>query len=133
MPDLDAPVSLLTKQKVLGITPFAVPSHMIRSVSKHRGILHSFVGMGVVCLLICPLLFRLLSWQTALAFAVGYLSHLYCDCLTVTGLRILYPRQKTYWTAPKRLRIPTGGPWEEVYFAVFGMLAFYLLWLHLGL
>lgn len=74
-PDIDSPNSLLGRW----VFPLAV-------VTKHRGFMHSLLGMVVFSL---PII--LFSFIHGLVFAVSYLSHLICDSTTKSGVKFLYP------------------------------------------
>lgn len=86
-------------------------------IFKHRGFFHSFFA---------PVLFGLLAWQASLlvlpanislflgiGFALGYLSHLALDMLTVKGL-------KPFLAGPKiRGSLKTGGLGERLLLVMF--------------
>lgn len=117
-PDLDSQQNRLRDMRVGGISPFSIPSFIINKSAGHRGLLHSFVGLFCVASLFFPAVpyTGLVPW---LAFILGYLSHLFLDCCTVQGLRLMWPSKKSYWMLPKRARIVTGKEWEPVYFMSF--------------
>ena len=73
----------------------------------HRGFLHSLLAAGLLYLITLKLL-----PSYALYSLVGYLSHLFLDCLTPSGLPLL-------WPIPFRFRIPvirTGSMLETALF-----------------
>lgn len=73
----------------------------------HRGLLHSLLAAGLLYLLALKLL-----PAYALYCLIGYLSHLFLDCLTPSGVPLL-------WPIPFRFRIPairTGSMLEAALF-----------------
>ncbi|MGM0549253.1 MAG: metal-dependent hydrolase [Bacillota bacterium] len=105
IPDIDEPQSYAGRK-------IKVVSKMIKSVFGHRGITHSFLGMGIISLLIYFLLDHYnLSLKILTMFNLGYLSHLLTDLITKAGVPLLYPYKK-------KIRIPlirTGGKLEFVF------------------
>ncbi len=71
---------------------------------KHRTYTHTLYAAVLASL---PLIFDLRLFITALT---AYLSHLFADMLTVSGLMLLYPfRETTYHLLPAAWRIKTGS------------------------
>lgn len=105
IPDIDEPQSYAGR-KIKGV------SKLIKSVFGHRGITHSFLGMGIISLLIYFLLDHYnLSLKILTMFNLGYLSHLLTDLITKAGVPLLYPYKK-------KIKIPlirTGGKREFVF------------------
>lgn len=131
LPDLDHPHSLISHLEVKGIRPFAPLGQVLHQALGHRGMLHSFLGLlafspGIV------LLALKLGGESALVFAMGYLSHLFADALTRSGVPLFFPRRKSLALLPRRWCLTTGSPWEELVFVVsaLGVVAFLLetLW-----
>ena len=97
LPDIDSPKSLIG----FIFRPF---SNLFKLIFGHRGIFHSLfftiLLSGVIWIF---------SHKFALAFFVGYLSHLLIDGLTRQGVRLFYPFKV-------RLRgfCKTGGIFEHV-------------------
>ena len=58
---------------------------------KHRGIMHSLLMCAFTTILCC-----VASLKLAPFFAVGYLSHLFLDCMNYQGIQLLYPLDKKY-------------------------------------
>jgi len=54
--------------------------------TKHRGVLHSFIVGGLLSLIIGGV-----SLWAGFGFFVGYISHLFLDCLTVSGVALFWP------------------------------------------
>jgi len=124
MPDLDepnstisrevAPIPLLSRRismlamagclwlsSIVGWLPFQLSLILslwlgIAAIVKHRGITHSLLGTGLVFIAI-----RAMDPSLAIAFTVGYASHLLADMLTNHGVVL-------FWPFPVRVRIPTG-------------------------
>lgn len=86
-------------------------------VTRHRGFLHSlFVG------LILSLIVGGFSNWAGFGFFVGYVSHLFLDCLTLSGVRF-------FWPLKFRIRgFVKSGSWvEDVVFVLLLILDFLLL------
>ena len=100
LPDIDIPTS-----KVGRASP--VVSTIINIAFGHRGLFHSLLAAGLI--------YRLdLKFFPAYSIycLVGYLSHLLLDCLTPSGVPLL-------WPIPLRFRIPvikTGSVSEMILF-----------------
>ena len=56
---------------------------------KHRGIMHSLLMCAFTTILCCVASLKLSPF-----FAVGYLSHLFLDCMNYQGIQLLYPLDK---------------------------------------
>jgi inner membrane protein len=55
-------------------------------ITRHRGVFHSlFTGLFL------SLIVGLISIWGGFGFFVGYLSHLFLDCLTISGVRLFWP------------------------------------------
>lgn len=123
LPDLDASNSILQQSSVqLGrrgprlaiFRPFGI---LLHTIFGHRGFLHSLLALilvtGLVALFQAPLAFLL-------ALAVGYGSHLLLDGLTPAGIPLFYPSRMKV-RLPKYIRIRTGGPIDQLLFAVLSL------------
>lgn len=89
----------------------------------HRGITHS--GLAIVAVLVVAVLINHpLAWGSA----VGYLSHLVADAMTVRGVPLLYPHRRQYHALPKILTITTGSMFESLIWvaALVGLIAVWL-------
>lgn len=125
LPDLDAPVSKLSVQKIKGIPPLEPIAGTISILLGHRGPLHSFAGLCVLGCLVCLPLAAVYPSASAGLF-IGCLSHLLLDACTVSGLRLLWPYRKTYRLLPTPLLVVTRHPptpAEELAFALLMMAA----------
>jgi len=80
LPDIDH-----TKSKISSKIPI-IPS-IIQLFFKHRGIIHSLPFMALVAYIVNIFLGR----ELAIAFLVGFLSHLIADGLTISGINFLHP------------------------------------------
>jgi inner membrane protein len=79
-PDIDSPTSFMGRK-----------TKPVSWFFKHRGPIHSFLAMMVftaILLLITP------NFYYALAFVLGYLSHLLMDSVTPTGIPFFWPSKK---------------------------------------
>ncbi len=94
-------------------------------MTKHRGVLHSLVAGLVLSLVV-----GMFSLWAGFGFFVGYISHLFLDCLTKSGVRLFWPfgwRIKGF--------VKAGGVAEDIIFVllflgnifVVGKLFFYWL------
>lgn len=77
---------------------------------KHRGIMHTLL---IPALLVIGVYTVDIDWLSSLllGLALGYLSHLYADCLTVSGCPIAWPISEECF---RLTRITTGTFWEYV-------------------
>lgn len=79
----------------------------------HRGILHSvFVGIFL------SLFLFVLSVDAGYGFLVGYLVHIFLDCLSLSGVRLFWP----FFRFKLKGFIETGGIFEDVIFVLFLLL-----------
>jgi membrane-bound metal-dependent hydrolase YbcI (DUF457 family) len=131
-PDLDAPKSLLSLWSFnkKGIRPFSLPAQELGKVLAHRGLLHSLIGGAISTLIVGLPLMYYFGWQSVLAFFLGFISHLLLDCMTVTGLAPFWPSKRVIWILPKRIRITTGSPLEDIVFALLSLLVVVLLFIN---
>lgn len=134
-PDLDASES---KIRHLGwrlgrerFEPLEPVAFLVHRTLGHRGFLHSLGGWIVSALLFLPPSLWLGFWAWV-GYVLGFGSHLFADALTRSGIPFwqLVPKRcrilRSHLVPPK-LRIVTGSPEEEIYFSIFGCLAFALL------
>lgn len=111
LPDIDSHKSKIGRN----IKPV---SFLINLFFRHRGIFHSpFV------LILISMLIAIINHEIAIAFFIGYLSHLVLDSLTPSGIMLFYPFSK------KRTKgfIRTGSLWENILFILLLALCFYML------
>ncbi len=100
IPDVDTKFSKLGKKKIFRPLQFFV---------NHRGFFHSLIFLGLILLI-----FSLFLPIIVIPFAVGYLSHLFADSLTIQGIKPFYPLK----TRIKGI-IKTGGRLEVIVFVCF--------------
>jgi inner membrane protein len=88
----------------------------------HRGFFHSLVA-AFIFLLLSIYLFRL----SFLAFApvLGYLSHIFLDCFTLSGVPVLKPFSESRLSG----HVSTGGVIEYVLFSLIVLTDFYLIYI----
>lgn len=132
LPDLDAAESKLKHLQIGGMKPFALLSPPLHRALRHRGLLHSLVGLGIISILAVALTLWW-GWQPSLALVLGYASHLLTDSATRTGIPFLYPRPQRWHLLPLRWRIVTGSPTEDALFPFLVAAAALLLLSHLPL
>lgn len=84
---------------------------------KHRGIFHSLLFMILVIIL-----FLFFYPIGALAFFIGYFSHLILDGLSVEGVRLFYPFGKKFSGIFR-----VGGFFEKILFFVLVVLDFFMV------
>jgi inner membrane protein len=105
LPDVDTPQSTINR-----LIP---PLMLISLFVKHRGFSHSIfipaitIVAGVV-LTIAPVELLII------AGAIGYLSHLVADAVTIQGIPLLSPLPYTIHLLPKPFRLTTGGIIENL-------------------
>jgi len=111
LPDIDSYKSKLGKK----IKPI---SFLINILLGHRGIFHS-----PFLLILISMVIAIINIEIAVAFFIGYLSHLVLDSLTPEGVMFFYPFSK------KRTKgfIRTGSLWENIFFILLLVLCFYML------
>ncbi len=98
MPDIDTPASKMSKS--LG----GLRKPM--SLFAHRGLTHSLFAVIVVALI---MVFLQVQFVHAVAFLVGYISHLLADSITKQGIRLWWPSKRRFRPIAKALTIKTGG------------------------
>lgn len=126
LPDLDAAGSTLKYWRIGGVQPFVPLAQLLHGRFGHRGALHSLRGLGVLALLLVPLLFWW-PWRWYLGLLLGYASHLLGDSCTKTGIPLLHPRPERFWLLPRRWRLTTGSPAEEVLIPLLALAILFLL------
>lgn len=109
-PDIDELKSKVSQK----IKPLAL---LIQFFFSHRGIMHS-----IFLPIILYLLLFMINIDVAIAVSFGYLSHLLLDCLTVRGVRLVWPLKK-------KLKgfIKTGSLTETILFIVLVIADVYFL------
>ena len=107
IPDIDS------KHSKIGHHFFLRP---LQWFARHRGFVHSFTFLILV-----TLGFALFLPFIALAFFLGYCSHLIADSFTIEGIRPFYPNKRV-----SRGRIRTGGLSETNIFIAFILLDLFL-------
>lgn len=89
-PDLDQRQSM--GSRIFGPITQAI-SYVVRKVSGgHRKLTHSLLGMALLGAIagVCIAMLHLIPW-IAVAFVVGWLSHILADMITVQGCPLMYP------------------------------------------
>lgn len=122
LPDLDAAQSKIKHLSVSGIKPFYLPSQMIFQTLGHRTLLHSLKGLAGVTV-VAALLIPFTDWRIAWAMIAGYASHLALDACNPSGIPLLYPNRQKFHLLPRKWRISTGSPPEEIVFIFFALLS----------
>lgn len=108
--DVDTPHSVIGKI-------FFFVSHPLNRIFGHRSLTHSLLGAAITTLIV----YALAGTNYALAWGLGYASHLGVDMLTVQGVPLLWPYCRYYGLRLGR----TGGIVEMVY-------ALALVWVWFG-
>jgi inner membrane protein len=98
LPDIDHPGSWAGKRMALISIPLA-------ALIGHRGLTHSLLAIAVFALLLA----LLGPDHLAAPLAVGYLSHLLADSLTLSGVPLLWPSKR-----PFGLRLIRTGSLPEI-------------------
>lgn len=114
LPDLDASESKIKHLKIPNtqLKPFILPALVVSRSDQHRGLLHSFAGLGMMALFFIPAAFWI-GWAPVAALLLGYFSHLMADAATKSGVRLLYPNPKRFHLLPKGWRFTTGSLAED--------------------
>ena len=115
LPDLDASESKIKHLKIPNtpFKPFMVPALVVSRSDQHRGLLHSFAGLGMMAVFFIPAAFWV-GWAPVAALLLGYFSHILADAATKSGVRLLYPNSKRFHLLPTGWRFTTGSMAEEV-------------------
>lgn len=117
-PDLDTPTGELWNKVPAG----SILSRIIHPVfiGGHRHLSHSLIGVGIFTWFFW-LLLKLLGLSTSnlilVAFAIGYVSHLFADSLTEEGVPLLFPLGYHFGIPPapfEKVRIKTGQWFENL-------------------
>src|SRR5215216_2935246 len=85
MPDSDTPASKMSRSLGSVRKPICLFSH--------RGLTHSLVAMIIIALI---MVFLQVQFVHAVAFLVGYASHLAADSITKQGIRLWWPSQRRF-------------------------------------
>jgi len=123
VPDLDHPQSFLGRV-------FRPVSKYINKHHGHRTLTHSFLALVVTTFLIW--LFDKYTFETG-EFAIfwfwAYLSHIFLDMLTISGVHVFYPFAHRPAVVPgnEKLRVRTGDRKTEMFFFVFFFLTSFWL------
>lgn len=113
LPDLDNPNSILGSRRV-----FRVISVPLSIVFEHRGMTHSLFAAGAVGALMMWIGGAVGAWVTPLA--MGYLSHLLADVMTVQGCSL-------FWPIPKKITLGLMETGSVADSAIMVALVIYLL------
>ncbi len=91
-------------------------SWVIRRFVKHRGATHTFLCAAIIgTAAVWASMAWFASWVPGAALAIGYVSHLLTDALTLRGVELLDPvSQITFHLLPRPLRFATGSGGESV-------------------
>ncbi len=99
------------------IKPFRIFTLIFSTLFKHRGWVHSLLGLGVFTFLLSFILINFTEWDYVIlpfCFALGYLSHLLSDSITYSGVPLFFPLyRKKIHVVPESLRIETGSTVEN--------------------
>ncbi len=120
LPDIDTPAA-----KIWHYLPFGlgkVGGQIVNPFLQHRNLTHSLLGAALVGSILWQLATRVpvywginafFVWSIAMA---AYLSHLLADAVTVDGIPLLFPLQRSFGFPPhpfQGLRIETGKWFEN--------------------
>lgn len=98
---------------------------------KHRGFLHSFLGISMIGVfsLLLTLYFNL-DWSLFFAFIFGYISHPLIDGFTEGGVYYFFPSEKEIRLLPEKWCTTTGGKGDVLLFfmASFSLVVFFWLY-----
>lgn len=115
LPDIDHPQSAFGRR----VRILSIP---ISAVFGHRGITHSLLAVAAMSLALVFFAHGDGKTPVIAALALGYLSHLLADAMTVSGIPLLWPRKTVFRVPGTGFR--TGGYAEVLVCAVaFGLAA----------
>lgn len=117
LPDLDASESKINHLKIPNtqIKPFMLPALVVSRSDQHRGLLHSFIGLGMVAVFFVPATFWI-GWAPVVALLLGYFSHLVADAATKVEFDCFTP-PKRFHLLPLGWRLTTGSLDEDALMA----------------
>jgi membrane-bound metal-dependent hydrolase YbcI (DUF457 family) len=124
LPDIDSARSKLSSLSVWGVRPLSAVATAVERAWGHRGWLHS--PLGLLLAIAVSLLAFIWIGELAVAFTLGYASHLLLDACTPTGIPGS-PWSRRIFLAPRLMRIATGSKAEEILLPVLAGLALALL------
>ncbi len=102
LPDVDTPMSFIGRRA-------KIISYPLKLFFEHRGFTHSFLFMGVIAAIGLWVFPEYNAYF--IAVVIGILAHVFLDCLTKDGVRLLWPfrfRLKGW--------LRTGGVVERIFF-----------------
>ena len=82
LPDIDTPVSWIGRRA-------KIISYSLKLFFEHRGLTHSFLFMGIIGVLGFAVFPEYNAYFIAVLF--GIFAHIFLDCLTKEGVRVLWP------------------------------------------
>lgn len=110
--------------------------NIFANILPHRGVTHW--GMFAICLYFLALILCLVTGvptSIALAFFVGYMSHIMADMMTKSGVALFAPfgprhrgKPRRYHLLPKHLRFTTGSVTEKIVVALVVLASTPLIW-----
>ena len=104
LPDIDEPTSKVGRRaKILSVP--------INKMFKHRGLFHTPIfALGLFIIMSCVMfsISKTINFVYPLCFLIGYLSHLFLDTFTPSGIMWLYPFYKKRSRNRKRKSIRDG-------------------------
>jgi len=133
IPDLDHAKSTIGKL-------FPLLSKPIEQRYGHRMVTHSFLGWGVITIILGIILALLhlvgfkswssgmVNWRWVAAFSIGYLSHLMLDMLNIRGVPLFWPEKLRFVLFKNpRLRMESGSRFEVILIIIFAVSIFLAL------
>ncbi len=117
-PDIDDPHSWLGRR----LWPIAKITSML---TRHRGFTHSLLGAALI--IVGMGLIANAGYSLSLVFLFGYLSHLFADFFSNSGVPLLWP-SKSRFCFPYALQ--TGGFTEYLLSIILAAMVLYGLWIH---
>ncbi len=130
LPELDATRSKIRSLGVGGIQPFDLIGDVANKTLGHRGVLHTFWGVGLCMLLGTPLLQIPQGGFYLAALVLGYVSHLLLDACTLHGIPLGVGRIRLH-LLPSMLRVTTGSQIEDAVFFLLSLTALMEILQHL--
>ena len=128
LPDIDHDESKLRHMTgtARGSLGGCLASPLVALLGGHRALTHTLMAVALASLPALGLYFvagPTAICKVALAFAVGYLSHVMADALTVSGVPLWWPvSERRFHLLPRGLRMRTGSLMEYAVIVVMGVM-----------
>jgi inner membrane protein len=134
VPDIDSGTADIWEHVPFG----GVAGRAANTFLAHRNFTHSLLAAGLIgwlvyeLLTLLPVYWGIDAYLCWLGFMIGFGAHLLADMLTIQGLPLLWPWQRSFGLPPKPLegvRIVSGGWFEQlVLFPILNLSLILIVW-----